>query len=141
MDKEPGGDQTVEEFIKGPLASAYDACLFHRDAGGKAERPIRPLRRLLLRDGGIPGRAGHHHPGSQEDAAGTQKEASAPEFGAPRRLKLSGTLAQRDDIATAPCDKILDELPPQIERLSLLVRIRCFIVDAGVSQPWQDRCG
>ena len=38
-DKEPGGDQTVEEFIRGPLADVYGR-LFARDAGGNEKGPF-----------------------------------------------------------------------------------------------------
>jgi hypothetical protein len=38
-DKDPGGNQTVEEFIRGPLADVYRR-LFQRDAGGKADGPF-----------------------------------------------------------------------------------------------------
>jgi hypothetical protein len=38
-EKVPGGDQTVEEFIRGPLADVYDR-LFHREAGGNEKGPF-----------------------------------------------------------------------------------------------------
>ena len=53
MDKEPGGDQTVEEFIKGPLASVYER-LFHRDAGGKENGPFARFGACFFEMAGYP---------------------------------------------------------------------------------------